>query len=163
MTLASELGQKYATQNYPGQGTPICKLHGPSIKPRNAIEIMSIQGLGALAACSSSNNFNVDWLDAAEFLQVGVDPLHGEAVPGVLPPALQHDTVHVVWAQGGAGEQLSVLHARDDLYIETNDVRKHKFAHTNSPCTASARLGGWDNDPMLHRTQDRGQMGPGCS
>ncbi len=35
MTLASELGQKYATQNYPSQGTPICKLHGPSIKPRN--------------------------------------------------------------------------------------------------------------------------------
>ena len=31
---ASELGQKYATQNYPSQGTPICKLHGPSIKPR---------------------------------------------------------------------------------------------------------------------------------
>ncbi len=30
---ASELGQKYATQNYPSQGTPICKLHGPSIKP----------------------------------------------------------------------------------------------------------------------------------
>ncbi len=34
MTLASELGQKYATRNYPSQGTPICKLHGPSIKPR---------------------------------------------------------------------------------------------------------------------------------
>ncbi len=34
-TLASELGQKYATQNYPSQGTPICKLHGPSIKPRS--------------------------------------------------------------------------------------------------------------------------------
>ncbi len=32
--LASELGQKYTTQNYPSQGTPICKLHGPSIKPR---------------------------------------------------------------------------------------------------------------------------------
>ncbi len=32
--LASELGLKYATQNYPSQGTPICKLHGPSIKPR---------------------------------------------------------------------------------------------------------------------------------
>ncbi len=31
--LASELGQKYVTQNYPSQGTPICKLHGPSIKP----------------------------------------------------------------------------------------------------------------------------------
>ncbi len=30
---ASELGQKYATQNYPSQGTPICKLHGPSTKP----------------------------------------------------------------------------------------------------------------------------------
>ncbi len=29
---ASELGQKYATQNYPSQGTPICKLHGPSKK-----------------------------------------------------------------------------------------------------------------------------------
>ena len=39
MMLASELGQKYATQNYPGQGTPICKLHGPSIKPRNAKEM----------------------------------------------------------------------------------------------------------------------------
>ena len=37
MTLASELGQKYATQNYPGQGTPICKLHGPSIKPRTPL------------------------------------------------------------------------------------------------------------------------------
>ncbi len=36
MMLASELGQKYATQNYPSQGTPICKLHGPSIKPRIA-------------------------------------------------------------------------------------------------------------------------------
>ncbi len=35
MMLASELGQKYATQNYPSQGTLICKLHGPSIKPRN--------------------------------------------------------------------------------------------------------------------------------
>ncbi len=33
LTLASELGQKYATQNYPSQGTPICKLHGPRIKP----------------------------------------------------------------------------------------------------------------------------------
>ncbi len=30
---ASELGQKYATKNYPSQGTQICKLHGPSIKP----------------------------------------------------------------------------------------------------------------------------------
>ncbi len=30
---ASELGQKYATQNYPSQGTQICKLHGPSILP----------------------------------------------------------------------------------------------------------------------------------
>ncbi len=38
MTLASELGQKYATRNYPSQGTPIiCKLHGPSIKPRSTI------------------------------------------------------------------------------------------------------------------------------
>ncbi len=37
MTLASELGQKYATQNYPSQGTPICKLHGPSIKPRSQV------------------------------------------------------------------------------------------------------------------------------
>ncbi len=30
---ASELGQKYATKNYPSQGTQICKLHGPRIKP----------------------------------------------------------------------------------------------------------------------------------
>ncbi len=37
MTLASELGQKYTTQNYPSQGTPICKLHGPSIKPRKCV------------------------------------------------------------------------------------------------------------------------------
>ena len=39
MTLASELGQKYATQNYPSQGTPICKLHGPSIKPRTRLHL----------------------------------------------------------------------------------------------------------------------------
>ncbi len=35
---ASELGQKYATQKYPSQGTQICKLHGPSIKPRTRME-----------------------------------------------------------------------------------------------------------------------------
>ncbi len=34
---ASELGQKYTTQNYPSQGTQICKLHGPSIKPRKCV------------------------------------------------------------------------------------------------------------------------------
>ena len=27
LTHASELGQKYATQNYPSQGTPICRLY----------------------------------------------------------------------------------------------------------------------------------------
>ncbi len=36
LTLALELGQKYATQNYPSQGTPICKLHGPRIKLRTS-------------------------------------------------------------------------------------------------------------------------------
>ncbi len=30
---ASELGQKYATQNYPSHGTQIGTLHGPPIKP----------------------------------------------------------------------------------------------------------------------------------
>ncbi len=38
---ASELGQKYATQNYPSQGTQICKLHGPSIKPRTCTRIQA--------------------------------------------------------------------------------------------------------------------------
>ncbi len=39
MTPASELGQKYATQNYPSQGTQIFKLHGPRIKPRKSITL----------------------------------------------------------------------------------------------------------------------------
>ncbi len=41
---ASELGQKYATKNYPSQGTQICKLHGPSIKPRTSTLVSSENG-----------------------------------------------------------------------------------------------------------------------
>ncbi len=52
---ASELGQKYTTQNYPSQGTPICKFTRPQHKTF-ATRLSQLKGSGTMLAWATIHN-----------------------------------------------------------------------------------------------------------
>ncbi len=116
---ASELGQKYATQNYPSQGSPICRLHGPSIKPSQRTEqytgwiwtvplrlqcdtrSLLVLELHRISSTSSSTRLNWDivrWNQNIFFLLFFVW-VHGNSLPD---PVISREGVDVfaqIWNQ----------------------------------------------------------------
>ncbi len=150
MTLASESGQKYATQNYyPGQGTPICKLHRPSIKPcKGYSRITHVFHFPTPAFCEvwiKRETGCVCRFDSCKTLTLAVQGLRCSLHQSVFSATISHNRI----------PRKNMFHSKTLALLEKGPDRSPRCRwRRRNEMKSSHRNFGWRATPPDHRAGD---------